>query len=307
MGGSGRFWGREINPAETIEKLRKSQKSTEIREFESDVAAEIANLLSGCERDVKAVNTHLEEIRRALSSDIDGSVDFTFGGSVAKNTFVDGLSDIDTLIILNKSELKNKTPKEVLDYFLDRMRARFPKSNIDKGNLAITISFSDMEIQILPAIRTKGGVYIPSGDRKNWSFIQPKKFQGVLSDANKNSNAKIIPTIKLAKTIIRCFPEKRQLQGYHTEVLAINILKEYKGEYNLKNMLKYFFQNASQKVLTPIKDITGQNRNVDSYLGREKSLQRKLASDSLANIARRMENADLACSSIEWKNILRGL
>jgi predicted nucleotidyltransferase len=37
-----------------------------------------------------------------------------FGGSVAKHTYVDGLSDIDSLLVINGSDLAEGTPREAL-------------------------------------------------------------------------------------------------------------------------------------------------------------------------------------------------
>lgn len=307
MGGSGGFFGGSVNFSELYDKLREAQDETNREAFEGEINCEIAKLLGGFERDADLVNKHLEEIKKALSNDIDGTVDFRFGGSVAKHTYVDGLSDIDTLVILNDSELTDKSPKEVLGYFLDRLRARFPKSNIDKGNLAVTVGFKDLDIQLLPAVKCKGGSKIADPSATDWNFIKPTQFHKTLTMANEQAGGKLVPTIKLAKTIISCFSENRRLTGYHSEALAVRIFKDYNGPQKPKDMLKHFFQEAQGHVKNPIIDVTGQSKWVDNYLGAATSLKRKFVADSLGSIARRMENADLACSAEQWREILGGL
>lgn len=307
MGGSGGFFEGTVNFPELYDRLREAHDETNRQAFESDVANEIAKLLSGFERDVEAVEKHLNEIKKALSNDIDGTVDFRFGGSVAKHTFVDGLSDIDSLVVLNQTELEDKSPKDVLGYFLNRLRGRFPKSDIDKGNLAITVGFKDLDIQLLPAVKCKGGAKIADPSGADWNFIKPGQFQKDLTKANKQNGGKLIPTIKLAKSIIGCLSEKRRLIGYHTEALAVQIFQKYSGEQSPKAMLKYFFEKAQKHVLHPITDVTGQSIWIDSYLGKKQSLKRKIVADSLGSIARRMENADIACSNKQWQEILGGL
>ena len=74
------------------------------------------------------------------------------GGSVAKYTYVDGLSDIDSLIILDNCELTDKPPDEVKEYFAQKLKERFPKTEVEVGNLAVTVHFNDAEIQLLPAL-----------------------------------------------------------------------------------------------------------------------------------------------------------
>ena len=50
-------------------------------------------------------------------------------------------------------------------------------------------------------------------------------------------------------------------------------------------MLKHFFTEGSKKVLTPIKDKSGQSIHVDNYLGDANSIKRKMVSDSMSTIS----------------------
>ena len=87
-----------------------------------------------------------------------------------KRTYVNGLSDNDVLVFLNKSELKGKKPNEVPDYFAEKLRQRLPNSEIKEGHLAVTVKFknSNTEIQLLPAIKTKNGMRI--ADHEYWKL-----------------------------------------------------------------------------------------------------------------------------------------
>lgn len=307
MGGSGGFFSGQINPGEILQKLRDSQNETEKQVFETEVAEVIDEMLPSSQRNVEAIQKHLKEIKDSLSSDIDGTVDSIFGGSVAKHTYVDGLSDIDTLVVLNNTELRDLPPTKVLDYFLSRLSGRFPKTVIERGKLTVTLKFDDAEIQLLPAIKMKTGVKIPEQDGRNWVFIKPYKFQEALRKVNDRNNSRVLPIIRLAKSITATFPENRRLSGYHIEALAVQIFRNYRNDASQKEMLKDFFERASSRVLRAMPDVTGQSGDLTSYLGKAGSLNRKLVSDSLGNMARRMENADLACSITQWKEILTGL
>lgn len=70
-------------------------------------------------------------------------------------------------------------------------------------------------------------------------------------------------------------------------------------------MLKHFFTEGAKCVLKPITDKTGQSTHVDDYLGPANSLQRKMVSDSMANIARKMQNADGSREIRIWEQILK--
>lgn len=308
MGGSGGFFGGRRSPEELFNKVRDSESKTQDKNFEISVENYIGSLLAKYNQRSENVRTHLDNIKKALEKEIEGSVELIFGGSVAKHTYVDGISDIDALVLLNKSELKDKSPEKVKDYFLNRLSERLPKDTpIEKGNLAVTITYSDVEVQLLPAIRYKGGYRIADPTGKEWSFIKPQEFAQRLTDMNQNTGGKLIPTIKLAKSINDCQAENRRLKSYHVEVLAFEVFKDYKGPKTPKDMLTHFFNTAPKLVGNPIVDATGQSTHVDDYLGDAGSLERKLVADTVARIGRRMQNANRAHSETQWKEILGGL
>ena len=157
--------------------------------------------------------------------------------------------------------------------------------------------------QLLPAIREGRGCKIASSDGKQWSRINPRNFARALTKANKATDGKLVPCIKLAKAIIATLPEKRRLSGYHTESLAIKIFKDYSGVKNTRAMLHHFFEQASTHVRQPIVDSTGQSVHVDEYLGPANSLPRRIVADSMNRIARQMKNADGARSVARWREL----
>ncbi len=308
MGGSGGFFGGRRSPEELFDEVRKSEAKTRDEQFEIKVASISSSLLSQYNQRGDNVKTHLESIKKALEKEIYGTLDILFGGSVSKHTDIDGLSDVDALVILNKSELKAASPEEVKSYFQDRLKDRLPRDTpVDKGALAVTVKYGDVDVQLLPAIRYKGGFRIADSSGKNWSFIKPKEFAEQLTKVNKATGGKLIPTIKLAKSILSSQAENRRLKSYHTEALAVEVFKSYDGVKAPKEMLKHFFTEASKAVKGPTKDVTGQSERVDSYLKGRDSLERKLVSDTLARIGRRMGNADRAHSEKQWLEILSGL
>jgi len=305
MGGSGGGYFNITRPDELAKKLRESEEESQNIEFETKVSAYINELLTEYnDRDVDAITKHLESIKEALKKEIEGTVDLLYGGSVTKHTYVDGLSDVDALVLINSTELEKSSPTEVKDYFFRRLQERLPKTEIVKGNLAVTVRYKDIEIQLLPAIKIPGGFKIADSDGMRWSRIHPNRFTALLTSVNQQCNGKVVPTIKIAKSIIATFPENRKLSGYHVESLAVDIFKDYDGPKTTKSMLKYFFSEGSTRVLNPIKDKTGQSLYVDEYLGEANSLGRKIVADSLGRIGRKIKNADGAQSMDQWKNLL---
>ena len=312
MGGSGdkgNYFESSTPPKDIAKKIRDEEKSSQDAAFDAEVSNLIRDLLSDVnDRDVDTLQRHLETIEGTLHSEIDGTIDLRYGGSVSKHTYVDGLSDIDSLAILNKSELSNLSPNEVKKYFYDVLKKRLPDTDIRIGKLAVTVKFaSGFEIQLLPAIKHETGIKIPSSRRDNaWShIIHPENFAKVLRYSNTQMSGKLVPVIKLAKSIISSLPENRQMSGYHVESLAIEVFANYNGEKTSKAMLKNFFKEGSKCVLAPVKDKSGQSIHVDDYLGEANSLNRKMVSDSMATIARKMQNADGRRELRIWEQILK--
>lgn len=307
-GGGGFFHGDSSKkPSDIIEQIKREQERARAREFENKVNQLINDTLkSANDRDTEAVNSHIDTMIKALNNEIDGNVQTMFGGSVSKHTYVDGLSDVDVLVVLNNSELSEKSPSEVNKYFAEQLKIRLPQTKINAGKLAITVKFSDgIEIQLLPSIKTETGLKIAKANGENWSkVVKPGKFTEKLVNINQACNGKVVPVIKLVKSIVSELPEKRQMSGYHIESMAVSIFSNYNGGKTSKSMLKHFFEKAVSRVLSPIKDKTGQTVNTDSYMGAKDSVQRKAVSDSLSGIVRKIESAERSGSMDKWKEIL---
>lgn len=308
MGGSaGSFLPSSSNPDAIKDKLKQSIADTKNAEYEANVSTFLnGQLIQYNDRDVKGIQAKLDSIKTALEKNIDGTVNTVFGGSVQKHTYVDGISDIDSLVILNNSELMDKNPEQVKDHFLKVLRDKLKDiKDIQKGNLAVTIEFKDgATIQLLPAVRTTDGIKIQSAKVNKWSEINPQGFADKLTRVNQALEGKLVPTIKLIKGINVQFPEKRQMTGYHIESLAIEAFKSYSGECTTKAMLEHFFEQSKSAVLSPIKDKTGQSIHVDEYLGTQNSEERKGISYQLDLISRKIKNANNVASIDLWKDAL---
>jgi hypothetical protein len=85
-----------------------------------------------------------------------------FGGSVRKHTHVDGVSDIDSLLVLRGEGLSDLDPAQALDFFETTVRADFPGTKVERDKMSVTIHREGLVLQILPAIRRQGELFIPT-------------------------------------------------------------------------------------------------------------------------------------------------
>jgi len=309
-GGGGGIFGGGYSPDRFKKIIQASREKTHDEELETTVNSMITERVSDVERDADTTRERLDDIKEKIQEEDIGTIEMRFGGSVMKHTYVDGLSDVDVLVIINKSDLSDSTPREVLDYIKTRLEKSGLRNvdNIRVGNLAVTVTFNDgEEIQLLPAIKKGDGYMIPAQKGDNWSnIIRPDRFATKLKEVNQSCKGKVYPVIKIVKTINSRLPEDQKLSGYHIESIAIEVFENY-PESNAKTpkvMLRYFFENAKAVIKTPIKDKTNQSLHVDDDLGPENSPQRLRIGYSLDRIGRMMRNADEIRSTEEWDSIL---
>lgn len=304
-GGGGGFFPSK--PETLHDLIQRTRESAEQQRLNSDVNKLLQDMLTTFnERDSEKIKEYLEKTQEILSERIEIE-QFLFGGSVAKHTYVDGLSDVDALVILRDDDLADKSPQAVLNVFhrllKDNLTADEVES-VDKGTLAVTVNYRDgTEIQLLPALRIGSKVSISDAWGNSWKETNPKIFQQALTSANERLNNALVPAIKLAKSIISGLPKQKRLTGYHTESLALEAVKGYRGTKTVKALLMQIFEDASERVKYPISDITGQSRIVDTYLGNKNSAERRSISDALAGVARKLNAAN---SVDQWKTILEG-
>jgi len=308
MGGS----GGDFSTAQDYKKILEEIKAeTSDKAFETNVGEVINNILSefNIRENSEIIKKYIDIIKSCIEEEIGGSIDLRFGGSYEKHTYVDSLSDVDILVLINKLELGDSSPKEVLEAFKSHLNGMhcIDVEDLSIGRLALTVKLRDgNEIQLLPAIKSGNGYKIPAENGESWSkIIRPDKFANRLTEINQSCGRKVVPVIKLVKGINSQLPESQQLKGYHIESIAIEAFKSYPDSYpkTPKTMLKYYFEKAKEIILTPIKDKTGQSRNVDDYLGPENSLKRTQISNTLDIIYRRMKFADEAGQASQWAKI----
>ncbi|MGH3191584.1 MAG: CBASS oligonucleotide cyclase [Streptosporangiaceae bacterium] len=287
MGGSG-GGGKYPSSTEDIQAVREEALRS-LRQQKRDVA--VNEVLSETlrrfnDRDVELTRDRLEAIKEALGP---LAVDFDrllFGGSVAKHTYVDGLSDIDALVVIDAADTSPGRVVEQLRTSVSQRLSTGEVVDISAGRLAVTVRYSDgTEIQLLPAVERDGRTSIASEDGRAWRQIRPRKFAEKLTQVNQANGQQVVPTIKLAKAALQNLPEAHQLSGYHVEAIAVDAFRSYEGRRDRASMLVHLIRHAEHAILRPTGDITGQSVHIDQHLGPPSSQARRNVSAALGRLA----------------------
>lgn len=307
MAGSGGSISSRRTPEQVENQMRRAEEQAFDAGFRTTLAEELEVLLGKFnDRNTGLVGQRVGELKDFISDELDSSIDSLYGGSVAKHTYVDGLSDIDTLFVLKAGHLDAESPSELLEKFSDLVSNKLGQTaDVSAGKIALTIAYPDgMEIQVLPALQGDDGrLKISSASSDTWSSISPRKFQEALTRRNQECGGKLVPTIKLAKAIIATLPEAQRLSGYHVESLAVAAFRNYNGLKTTGDMLIEFFSRAKTIVKSPIRDSTGQSVRVDGYLGAQDSADRIRRSVVLERIEKRMRSATISTSIPIWRSL----
>ena len=123
MGGSGGT-GSYFSAGDARELEEQARRRLEQSRLDSSVNSLLQRELTDInDRDTDSTNNRLEAIEQALGSKIGEVERLLFGGSVAKHTFVNGLSDIDALVEIAEEGVSGRSPDEVKGSFATALRA----------------------------------------------------------------------------------------------------------------------------------------------------------------------------------------
>jgi Second Messenger Oligonucleotide or Dinucleotide Synthetase domain len=287
VGGSG-GGGEYPSSTEDVQAARE-EALRNVREQERDVA--VNEVLSDAlrrfnDRDVGLTRDRLEAMQDALGPlalDVDRLL---FGGSVAKHTYIDGLSDVDALVVIDAADASPDRLVERLRTSLSQRLTTGDVADISAGRLAVTVRYNDgTEIQLLPAVERDGRTSIASEDGREWQQIRPHKFAQKLTQVNQANGQQVVPVVKLAKAVLQNLPEAQQLSGYHIEAIAVDAFRSYDGRRDRASMLVHLIRHAQNAVLRPTGDITGQSVQIDQHLGAPNSDARHNVSVALGRMA----------------------
>lgn len=306
MGGSGGYgFERRQQTRWQPPDLEHSLERTHQQAAEAEVAAAFTDALAQINQiDTEALNRHKEEVFQALKSAFEEADGLRGGGSYSQHTYVNGISDIDMLFVLDafsSSKIPNKeNSKAVIADMERRLRQRFLTSKIKSGRMAVTIKFSDgLELQVLPAFRYHAGYRVPNYRGTGWTVARPHLFTQLLQQRNAEMGGKLLPCIKLAKQI--CENQGLEVKSYHLSNIAVKAFEHYTGAKSYEDMLRHFFNKAKELTATRMRDITGQGAYVDNYLTSKS--QRTALAQQLDTVEQKIARAEGNAS--EWQKLLQ--
>jgi len=147
-------------------------------------------------------------------------------GSYMRNTMIAPLkeADIDIFVVLDVKYYAEEGHAALLDKVKRVLKKTYPKTpDISRSGRAVTITFTDFAVDVVPAFyRSGGGYLIPDSIERRWIATDPKQHIQIWSSANRAHAGDLIPLIKMVKGWNKRHSE--MLRSFHLETMILSIL-----------------------------------------------------------------------------------
>lgn len=177
---------------------------------------------------------------------------------------------------------------------------------ISRNGQAVTITFTDFKIDVVPGFNRQGGGYlIPNSKTGSWISTDPKVHISKFSQANKNNKSRLKPLIKMLK----CWNRNISFgfNNFHIEAMAYGIFDNtIISDY--PSGVRYFFDKAKDDVRGITSDPAGYSTDVGAYLNTHEKIEKAVSNLTTAyNRALKAEAftrvGKISEAIAEWKKI----
>lgn len=253
------------------------------------------------------VSTRQTNVRAAVERGLTVLNSF-LAGSYARSTMIGPLkeADLDIVMVLHPSYYAVNSPASLLAKVRDALRQTYPSTpSISPNGQAVTITFTDFKVDVVPAFHRQGGGYlIPNTNAGTWISTDPTVHATVLTAANNAHNGDLVPLVKMMRAWNRI--NNRGFVGFYLELMTTQILTNVTIS-NSPSGMRYVFKHGQEKVKLKQIDPAGFNNQVnglrtvptvDEAIARfAMAYNTALRAEQLAQVGRIREATD------EWRKI----
>ncbi len=236
---------------------------------------EITNLQASA---VSKRHQHIREILKKELPVLEDGGDFLTGSYVRK-TMIAPLkdADIDIFFVLDRSYYYENDQASLLDKVKSTLKKAYPNTaDISRDGQAVTISFHDFKVDVVPAFHRMISFFFPgyliaNTITRTWVITNPKKHIEIWSKANQEHHGNLIPLIKMMKAWNKT--NGALLTSFHLECLLLSILNG-QSIMDFPSAVQYVFDKARRffryPLLFTVRDPAVSDSNVGAYLNTRK-------------------------------------
>jgi len=253
------------------------------------------------------VSTRQENVRDAVSSEMD-VLDSFLTGSYARSTMIAPLveADIDIFIVLDSKYYEKDGQASLLDKVKRALLKTYTKTpKISRNGQAVTITFTDFIVDVVPAFYRNGGGYlIPNSTQNVWIATNPKTHVEIMAEKNKNHNNDLVPIVKMIKGWNRNIGYS--FVSFRLELLAIEIFENVTiSDYS--SGMRYFFDKGRERIKYKAKDPVaygGEISGLNNISTQEEAVSRfETAYNRAIKAEQYVEKGNIEDAVNEWRKI----
>lgn len=211
--------------------------------------------ITGLQR--STVSTRQQDIREAIENGMNVADSF-LTGSYIRQTMIAPLNkaDIDIFMVLNTSHYVQNGQQALLNELRRILRLRYPNTpEISPNGQAVTITFTDFKVDVVPAFNRIGGGYvIPNAKDGSWISTNPQYHVEYKSAHNNAHNGTLVPMIKMLKCWNRQWGNP--FESFYLELLAIKIFHGVTIT-DYPSGARFFFDKGREAIKYKIQDPVG--------------------------------------------------
>ncbi|MGI6313128.1 MAG: SMODS domain-containing nucleotidyltransferase [Candidatus Cryptobacteroides sp.] len=164
-------------------------------------------------------------------------------GSYVRDTMIRPLDDIDIFAVIDKSDYSDNgnkpNPQSVLTKFRNYLNETTDyKDKVSQDRPCVTITLDKLKIDILPALRETGNLYIPNENLNGWTFSDPKSHTEKLDQVNDRRNGKVKDVVKAVKSWKK--QNDYKIPSFHIEEIAMEIFNSFSFDTFEEGIRKWF-------------------------------------------------------------------
>lgn len=164
-------------------------------------------------------------------------------GSYGRYTAIKGISDLDMIYMMPSTEwdrFKDGKQSALLQEVKNTIKGRYPTTDIRGDGQVVVVSFTNHEIEVVPAFEQEDGSFkFPdTNNGGSWPITKPRSEIKAISDMDSNKNSNLRRMCKMA----RAWKNKHGvvMGGLLIDTLAYNFLKST-SEYDTKSYTYYAY------------------------------------------------------------------
>lgn len=218
------------------------------------------------------VSTRQKTVRDAVAAELE-VLDSFLSGSYKRSTMIAPLSsaDVDIVTVMDPKYYKSDGQAGLLDKTKTALQNHYKTTlKISRNGQAVTITFNDFVVDVVPGFNRKGGgLLIPDTIKGRWISTDPKKHVDIWSDANAKHNGDLVPLIKMMK----CWNREHSglLRSFHLEAMLLELLNNVTIS-SFSSGARWLFDKMRAKVKQAVNDPTDYGGNLGDYLDTQQKI-----------------------------------